>query len=180
MYIICKYSFMIFYDSIQIIYSSIHVGKVKPDVHTKSFPLKKMDEHRTRPVTFHLIPCCQVSFLAGGLAELSISWQAMLEKQPWNLSLIRILYLTCTHVATVALGSCLLLSFFVFNLSSEVSRWFQSKYSCYIRLEVYSSCKNIASTSGIYWLQMVRNGGPAGSVWGKAPWQIPDLMVSRA
>ena len=41
----------------------------------------------------------------------------MLEKQPWNLYLIRILYLTCTHVATVALGSCLLLSFFVFNFS---------------------------------------------------------------
>lgn len=60
---------------LKIIYSSIHVGQVARhmDVHTKSFPLKKMDEHRRRPVTFHLIPRCQVSFLAGGLEELIIS-----------------------------------------------------------------------------------------------------------
>lgn len=164
MYIICKYSFMIFYDSIQIIYSSIHVGQVKPDVHTKSFPLKKMDEHRTRPVTFHLIPCCQVSFLAGGLAELSMSWQAMLEKQPWNLSLIRILYLTCTHVATVALGSCLLLSFlYLISLVKFQDDFNPSILAIFVLKSIHPVKILLQPSSGIYWLQMVR-GGPAGSV----------------
>lgn len=42
--ILCKYGFMMFHDSIQIIYSSIRVGQVAShmDVHTKSFPLKKI------------------------------------------------------------------------------------------------------------------------------------------